>query len=61
MTTHHASSGGGPARTPIHKDWRVWVVIGLMLAAIAIYSLSEDDSFAPGQPAAGQPAAAPPP
>ena len=59
--THHDPSGGGRARQPLHKDWRVWVVIGLMLAAMAIYTLSEDDSAAPGQPETGQPAAPPPP
>ena len=59
--THPAPSGGGRARQPLHKDWRVWVVIGLMLAAMVVYTLSEDDSFAPGQPETGQPAAPPPP
>jgi hypothetical protein len=58
--THHEGSGGGKAR-PIHEDWRVRVVIGLMLAAMAIDTLSEDDSFVPGQPETGQPAAPPPP
>ncbi len=58
--TRHEGGGGGRARQ-LHKDWRVWVVIGLMLAAMAVYTLSEDDSFAPGQPETGQPAAAPPP
>ncbi|MEX0878749.1 MAG: hypothetical protein WD451_03365 [Thermoanaerobaculia bacterium] len=58
--THHEGSGGGRGR-PLHKDWRVWVVIGLMLAAMAVYTLSEDDSSAPGQPETKQPAAPPPP
>ena len=37
-----------PQRRPPHKDWRVWVVVGLMLAAIAVYVLSQDESFQPG-------------
>ncbi len=42
----------------LHKDWRTWVVIGLMLAAIGIYVLTLDDSVQlgnatqPGVPAA---------
>jgi hypothetical protein len=28
----------------LHKDWRTWVVIGLMLAAIGIYVVTLDDS-----------------
>jgi hypothetical protein len=32
----------------IHKDWRTWLVIGLMLAAMGIYVLTLDDSIQPG-------------
>jgi uncharacterized membrane protein HdeD (DUF308 family) len=32
----------------LHKDWRTWVVIGLMLAAMGIYVLTLDDSMEPG-------------
>jgi len=28
----------------LHKDWRVWLVVGLMLTAMAIYVLTLDDS-----------------
>ena len=31
----------------LHKDWRTWVAVGLMLAAIAIYVLTLDDSVVP--------------
>lgn len=31
----------------LHKDWRVWAVVVLMLAAIAIYVLTLDDSIEP--------------
>ena len=29
----------------LHKDWRVWVAVILMLAAMIIYVLSLDDSL----------------
>lgn len=32
-------------RKRLHKDWRVWAGVLLMLAAIAIYVLSLDDSM----------------
>ncbi|MFZ0613008.1 MAG: hypothetical protein WAM73_12275 [Desulfobacterales bacterium] len=31
----------------LHKDWRVWLVVILMLAAISIYVLTLDDSLLP--------------
>ncbi|MGC8660045.1 MAG: hypothetical protein ACP5U1_13330 [Desulfomonilaceae bacterium] len=31
----------------LHKDWRVWLVVGLMLAAIIIYVVTLDDSVIP--------------
>jgi ABC-type nickel/cobalt efflux system permease component RcnA len=69
MTTHHhhqahetekhkPSHPQGPRRG-LHKDWRTWLVIGLMLAAMGIYVLSLDDAIQPGgavpggNPAAG--------
>jgi hypothetical protein len=44
----------------LHKDWRTWVVIGLMLAAISTYVLTLDDSIQPGSaaPRAGMSAGA---
>jgi ABC-type nickel/cobalt efflux system permease component RcnA len=45
----------------LHKNWRTWLVIGLMLASIAIYVLSLDDSVQsrnlpqPGVPATAVP------
>jgi len=45
----------------LHKDWRTWVVIGLMLAAIGIYVISLDDSLHSGRvPPQEAPAAAGP-
>jgi hypothetical protein len=30
-----------------HKDWRVWLVVGIMLLAIIMYVLTLDDSIVP--------------
>jgi len=32
----------------LHKDWRAGVVVGLMLAAMAAYVLSDDEELQPG-------------
>jgi ABC-type nickel/cobalt efflux system permease component RcnA len=31
----------------LHKDWRVWLVVGMMLVAMAVYVLTLDDSIMP--------------
>jgi hypothetical protein len=41
---HHA----GPLRKRLHRDWRTWVVVLLMLAAMAAYVLSDNESLQPG-------------
>jgi hypothetical protein len=38
-----------PAGGGLHKDWRAWVVVGLMLAAMAGYILSMDEEIVPGE------------
>jgi hypothetical protein len=51
-------------RKGLHKDWRTWFVVGLMLLAMVIYVLSFDESLRPGSNKQGQPmpaAPAPPP
>ena len=61
--THHAEKK--PPWKGLHKDWRVWLAVGLMLAAMATYVLTLDDSVQPGRgasgrtPAASQPAGPP--
>lgn len=35
-------------RKPLHHDWRAWVVVVLMLVAMAIYVLSDNESLMPG-------------
>lgn len=32
----------------IHKDWRAWVALALMLGAMVAYVLSMDESLRPG-------------
>lgn len=40
----------------LHRDWRTWVVVAVMLAAIGAYVMTLDDS---DEPAAAQIPAAP--
>jgi hypothetical protein len=42
---HNRHSDTGQSRKKLHKDWRMWVAVALMLAAIMIYVLSMDDSL----------------
>ena len=62
--THDHNSHGHHEHHPskskaLHKDWRAWLVIGLMLAAMVAYVLSDDESLQPGLPAGEQMPAAP--
>jgi hypothetical protein len=69
MMPHSHPHGHGRDKVPhahptelwrgLHKDWRVWAVIGLMLAAIGTYVLTLDDSIRPVAPTAGPSATAP--
>ena len=63
---HSSHQHGTPARESIHhepdpywkrahRDWRVWVGLFLMFAAITIYVMSDNLSFFPfGQPRQSQ-------
>lgn len=31
----------------LHKDWRVWLIVGIMLIAMITYVLTLDDSIVP--------------
>jgi hypothetical protein len=60
----HDHGHGARRRKPLHQDWRLWTAIVLMLAAMILYVLSDNEAFAPGgpgekMPAAPAPAAAP--
>ena len=71
MTSHghkhsHESKADEPSRpkfylSGLHRDWRTWLVLAIMLAAIATYVLTLDESIQPGSAApGGLPAAAAP-
>ncbi|MBI4965741.1 MAG: hypothetical protein HY913_20860 [Desulfomonile tiedjei] len=36
-----------PGTKKLHKDWRLWLVVGLMLAAMFTYVITLDDSIVP--------------
>jgi len=38
------------SRKKLHKDWRAWLIVALMLAAIGMYVLTLDDSIVPVSP-----------
>lgn len=59
---HHSNHPHHPAppQKQLHKDWRLWTAVVLMLAAMAAYILSLDEAEVPGVPpqnAVQQPAA----
>ena len=45
---HHQ---GKKKKKGLHKDWRIWSVVILMLVAMAAYVLTDDEALGPG----GQP------
>jgi hypothetical protein len=45
---HHHSHKHGPAWKRLHRDWRIWVVVALMLAAMLMYVCTDDESLQPG-------------
>ncbi len=55
QNNHKKSGSHGHARVneakagsnKFHKDWRIWVAVGMMLAAILIYVVTLDDSVVP--------------
>jgi len=46
----HGKSGqhNHPAKRGIHRDWRLWAVVIVMLAAMGIYLATMDEAVAPG-------------
>jgi hypothetical protein len=55
MTKHdHTHDHHHPKpKSQFHKDWKTWVVVGLMLAAMAMYVMSDDESIQPGSDTLG--------
>jgi hypothetical protein len=57
MTQHNQKHSGGhrhvrednteSSSMKFHKDWRVWLAVGIMLAAAIMYVLTLDDSILP--------------
>jgi hypothetical protein len=45
---HHQHSHTPPKRKPIHKSIWAWAVVALMLAAMLMYVMSDDESLQPG-------------
>ena len=41
------TENSGTSGRQLHKDWRVWLGVVLMLGAMAMYVLSLDDSVIP--------------
>ena len=54
---HQHAHAKGPALRGLHRDWRFWVAVALMLVAMLIYVLSMDESLRPGGNGQEQPAA----
>lgn len=44
---HGQGDGGESEAKKFHKDWRLWLVVGMMLAAMLTYVLTLDDSILP--------------
>jgi hypothetical protein len=47
---HHHHAGhehDHPRKKPFHKDWRLWVVVALMLVGIIVYILTLDERVRP--------------
>jgi hypothetical protein len=62
MSHHHQQSGHEHQHKPkqgVHRDWRLWVGVLVMLGAMFAYVFSEDEALQPAEPLGEQvPAAA---
>ncbi len=49
---HHGHDQHGHGHKPkgLHKDWRAWLVVGIMLFAMVLYVVTMDESIEPGAP-----------
>jgi hypothetical protein len=52
---HEHGHHQGPPRRKLHHDWRLWLVVGLMLAAMLIYVSSDNERFGLGRGTAKMP------
>ncbi len=44
---HHGGESAGPYWKRMHRDWRFWTALLLMLAAMAVYLLSGNEALRP--------------
>jgi hypothetical protein len=51
----HPHQYGHKMKRGWHRDWRMWIVVGLMLAAMVAYVLSDDESLQPSGGPSQQP------
>jgi hypothetical protein len=58
---HHANPPEAENRAAwrrVHKDWRLWIVVALMLLAMLTYVMTMDEAIQPGKtPQEAMPAA----
>ena len=57
---HSHPPGSEPGKSndrKLHRDWRVWLGVILMLIAMAVYVLTMDEAIVPGGASAGNPPA----
>jgi hypothetical protein len=52
---HEHGHHQGQSRRKLHHDWRLWLVVGLMLGAMLIYVFSDNERFGQGGGAARMP------
>jgi hypothetical protein len=46
--THSQEGADHPWWRRAHRDWRLWIVVGLMLVAMIIYVMTMDEALPPG-------------
>ena len=66
MSEHHQHDGGcdhrhnaSASERALHRDWRIWAAVGIMLVAMAIYLMTLGDVGDQPLPASNPPATAP--
>ena len=45
---HQEPSNKGPWYTQVHRDWRFWTAVILMILAMVVYIVTQDESLMPG-------------
>lgn len=50
MSKKAAHKHAQPQKNGVHKDWRIWTAIVLMLAAMVAYVMSGDEQIRPVDP-----------